>query len=123
MKRARPGSIDCGASNADALASQNALLGINSLEHRRVLEDIGNDNKSNEPTADEYLLQCCYGAVAPRHRHIRHAAIHVVFCLLQSAPIKLPQPNPWIYLPGRQDTLLRIDYTALICLIDRVPSM
>ncbi len=66
------------------------LLGVNALEHGRVLENIRDDNKSDEGTAYKHLLQTCYRSVPPRHSNVCHAAVHVVFCLLQRASIQLP---------------------------------
>ena len=66
------------------------LLGVNALEHGRVLENIRDDNKSDEGAAYKHLLQTCYRSVPPRHSNVCHAAVHVVFCLLQRASIQLP---------------------------------
>jgi hypothetical protein len=44
---------DSGAADTHTFASQNALLRVNSLEHRSVLQDIRNDNESDESTSAE----------------------------------------------------------------------
>ena len=54
----RPSTIHSGPPDAHTLASQNTLLGINSLEHGSILQDVGDNDKSDESTADEYLFQC-----------------------------------------------------------------
>jgi len=87
---AAPGAVDSSAPDANTLASQDTLLGVNALEHGSVLQNVGDDHKSNERAADKHLLQRRYSAIAPGLGHVCHAAVHVVFSLGQRAPIQLP---------------------------------
>ena len=75
------------ASHSPAAPASSSAAHV--LEHRGVLEHVGEDHEADLGAPDVDMLQLGHAPVPVGHRHARHLAVHVVLSLDQLSAVYL----------------------------------
>ena len=85
-----PGQLTLSAQDGRLPPAGAAAATLHFLEHRRVLQHVGQDEEADLAAADVDVLKLRRSPVAVRHVDVGELAVHVVLGLQQLATVHLP---------------------------------